>query len=497
MAGPGQPSRKMRALAAVALLRGCYGNDHLGNNNHGHNAPHVDPEETSHIAHDARAAALHIAFPVNSVADCPGGAHGGWHYRKGKCYRRGPRASHADCATTVCPSLANSSFDGRYPTSTLACVSDAALNDWLYDIVGAADQEPGAWVGLYQNPENRKRSSAGWELQVDGCQSRYANWYKQWGEPNHHMGCVESCAVMGLRTQVGSAWNDVSCKAESPRCLCEFPAAPGAAYARTPPYADRDCGVGQLYFGIFALSACVMALAAATILLVVLSNRLRPDQNAGPSVGLFPSFSRSRPEGLYSIPSGFDGAEALAVNRSCRIVLQLTFATLVLGVLFKAIVVVLFLALVPPEHAAPPAVDLVFTATFAGGAAWLGVRSVRTRNQKWICGSTYLQAFVGMVWALVLSCLFTLLLMLLFAAGGNEPLDVVGVLLNVAFGALYATTGFYARRLQREVDALPPRPDLTSPGDVQLADLEELESPAPGGMTDISLDDDGPRAAVV
>ena len=43
------------------------------------------------------------------------------------------------------------------------------------------------------------------------------------------------------------------------------------------------------------------------------------------------------------------------------------------------------------------------------------------------------------MWALVASCAFTLALMLLVTAAG-ENVDVVGVLLNVAFGGLYATT---------------------------------------------------------
>ena len=100
-------------------------------------------------------------------------------------------------------------------------------------------------------------------------------------------------------------------------------------------------------------------------------NRLPGDMSAGRDedgfVGLFPS----RRGGLYQIASGFEDAK---VNRLARIVLQLTFATLLLGLLFKALVVALFAAFVKPKHAVGPVVDLVFNVVFSAAAAWLGRR---------------------------------------------------------------------------------------------------------------------------
>ena len=445
---------------------------------------------------------------VTSVDDCPGGAGGGWHYYGGRCYIRGGRGSFSDCNFDICPRLANATL-GAAASSTLACVYDGALNDFLATTVGGAAKEPGSWVGLYQDPDDRKKAAKGWTMQANGCGATYASWFERWGEPNHHFGCAESCAVMGIRKDVGADWADVSCRADTPRCLCEYPAAPASTYLATPPYSDRDCGTGKLFYAIYVLSAVVTALAAVVIAAVVCANRASPvDVTDGPgatsNVGLFPSFSRSRPEGLYQIASGFEGHETLAVNRSCRIVLQLMFSTLFLGIVFKALVVVLFLALVPPEHAAPPVVDFAFTLCFGGGACWLGLRAVRTRNKPMCTGTTYLQAFQGLVWALVASCAFTLALMLLVTAAG-ENVDVVGVLLNVAFGGLYATTGYYARQLQREVDLLP-RPEAPDDG-VELPEAAadapplSLGVPTTDGrgdiLTDVSLDDDEPTAGVV
>ena len=102
------------------------------------------------------------------------------------------------------------------------------------------------------------------------------------------------------------------------------------------------------------------------------------------------------------------------------------------------------------------------------------------------------------------SCAFTLALMLLVTAAG-ENVDVVGVLLYVAFGGLYATTGYYARQLQREVDLLP-RPEAPDDG-VELPEAAadapplSLGVPTTDGrgdiLTDVSLDDDEPTAGVV
>ena len=65
--------------------------------------------------------------------------------------------------------------------------------------MGGSIETFGSWVGLYQDPHNRKHSKRGWDLQASAtCQGvTYANWYTDWGEPDHHLGCVESCAVMG------------------------------------------------------------------------------------------------------------------------------------------------------------------------------------------------------------------------------------------------------------------------------------------------------------
>ena len=153
---------------------------------------------------------------VTSVDDCPGGAEGGWQYYGGRCYIRGGRGSYADCNFDICPRLANATR-GSKASSTLACVYDGALNDFLAGAVGGVSKEPGSWVGLYQDPGSRKKARKGWTMQANGCGSEYASWFAPWKEPNHHFGCVESCAVMGIREEVGNDWADVSCRADRGR----------------------------------------------------------------------------------------------------------------------------------------------------------------------------------------------------------------------------------------------------------------------------------------
>ena len=144
---------------------------------------------------------------------------------------------------------------------------------------------------------------------------------------------------------------------------------------------------------------------------------------------------------------------ALQVNRSARIVLQLTFSTLFLGILVKAITLALFEKVLPREYSVSPAFDLAFYVIFASTAAWMCYMAVKTANEEYACGATYLQAFQALVWALAASCAFSLLLLALIDAAG-ERVNLVVVLNNAAFGGLYFAIGIFTGRLQRDIDAL-------------------------------------------
>eukprot|EP00629_Pelagomonadales_sp_RCC1024_P008712 CAMPEP_0119276666 /NCGR_PEP_ID=MMETSP1329-20130426/15752_1 /TAXON_ID=114041 /ORGANISM="Genus nov. species nov., Strain RCC1024" /LENGTH=435 /DNA_ID=CAMNT_0007277103 /DNA_START=69 /DNA_END=1373 /DNA_ORIENTATION=- len=428
------------------------------------------------------AASAADALRIWSQEDCPDG----WHYYSGRCYARGPKGTFEECNTIHCPALANATGAARAP-STLACVPDDATNAFLAEVVGGAQHEPGSWVGLYQDPGAKKKSKEGWDHQSSAnCAGvAYAAWYEPWGEPRQQLGCTESCAVMGAREGIGAFWASASCRDDDRRCLCEYPSAASEELAAEPPFSDRGCGVGKLFYAILVLSGCVLACAGCVVGCVVCSNRLEGDRSAGRDgfVGLFPA----RRGGLYQIASGFEDAR---VNRLARIVLQLTVSTLLLGLLFKALVVVLFVEFVKREHAVGPAVDLAFHACFSAAAAWLGVKAVRTRNEHYACQSTYLQAFQALVFALGAVSAFMLLLLLLVTSSG-ERVDVVGVLLNVAFALLYLTTGVYASRLQAEIDALEaPRGAADDAGGLELAQFPPPDGPDDDDAPVVSADPD-------
>ena len=113
------------------------------------------------------------------------------------------REEAKECWRQICPRLAGANAtkvhvarSGRpvlphWTTSTLACVTDPQLDEFLSQDVGGSIETFGSWVGLYQDPHNRKHSKRGWDLQASAtCQGvTYANWYTDWGEPDHHLGC--------------------------------------------------------------------------------------------------------------------------------------------------------------------------------------------------------------------------------------------------------------------------------------------------------------------
>ena len=423
----------------------------------------------------------HALLSVSGVDECPGGVNGGWHYYQGRCYRKSETTgTFEECWRQICPRLAGANAtkvhvarSGRpvlphWTTSTLACVTDPQLDEFLSQDVGGSIETFGSWVGLYQDPHNRKHSKRGWDLQASAtCQGvTYANWYTDWGEPDHHLGCVESCAVMGSIEEGLSGWRDASCRFAY-QCLCEYPAAPSESLlSGVEPYSDRPCDKGRLFYGIFVLAACTVA-AAALLLCCVLGVNRRKATLSGHGVGLFPS----RNGGLYQIASGFEGVNALQVNRSARIVLQLTFSTLFLGILVKAITLALFEKVLPREYSVSPAFDLAFYVIFASTAAWMCYMAVKTANEEYACGATYLQAFQALVWALAASCAFSLLLLALIDAAG-ERVNLVVVLNNAAFGGLYFAIGIFTGRLQRDIDALDEQPPPPADGDVELSHIE-------------------------
>ena len=416
----------------------------------------------------------HALLSVSGVDECPGGVDGGWHYYSGRCYRKSETTgTFEECWRQICPRLAGANATTvhvmpQWTTSSLACVTDPAMDEFLSQDVGGSIETYGSWVGLYQDPHNRKHSHKGWDLQASAtCQGvTYANWYTDWGEPDHHLGCVESCAVMGSIEEGLSGWRDASCRLAY-QCLCEYPTAPSESLlSGIEPYHDRTCDKGRLFYGIFVLAACTVA-AAALLLCCVLGVNRRKATLSGHGVGLFPS----RNGGLYQIASGFEGVNALQVNRSARIVLQLTFSTLFLGILVKAITLALFEKVLPREYSVSPAFDLAFYVIFASTAAWMCYMAVKTANEEYACGATYLQAFQALVWALAASCAFSLLLLALIDAAG-ERVNLVVVLNNAAFGGLYFAIGIFTGRLQRDIDALDEQPPPPADGDVELSHIE-------------------------
>jgi len=453
-----------------------------------------------------------LGLDVRSAADCPGGgADGRWKYFEGRCFARGGRATWDACNSEICPALANATdvaFSShslevlRFTTSVLACVDSDVVNDFLVAEVAAAEWSPrrrgGSWVGMYQDPHDRKKSHDGWGFQAAAaCRGvTYENFYRPWGEPDHHLGCSESCAATGTVQAGLGAWTDESCRLDDFHCLCEWPARPSAELLTTPPFSDRDCGTGQLFAGILILAAVTLGAAVLVVAGVLCANRRSAAESAGRAgVGLFPSSSG----GLYQIASGFEGAGSLAVDRSARIVLQLTCLALLLGVIVKVVELALFLALVPREHAVSPGFDLAFTTVFATCAAYMCYMAVKTANDEYACGMTYLQAFQALVWALAASCGFSLLLLALVGSAG-EHLDVVGVLLNVAFGFLYGTIAIFALRLQRDVDALDsdaPAPRATGDGDDEAGVIELSDFPEPDSADVFEPDSDAIENPVV
>ena len=98
-------------------------------------------------------------------------------------------------------------------------------------------------------------------------------------------------------------------------------------------------------------------------------------------------------------------------NRSARIVLQLTFSTLFLGILVKAITLALFEKVLQADTRYLQPSTSRFPSSSPRRRPWMCYMAVKTANEEYACGATYLQAFQALVWALAASCAFSLLLL--------------------------------------------------------------------------------------
>ena len=158
----------------------------------------------------------------------PRGANGGWHYYQGWCYRKSETTgTFEECWRQICPRLAGANAtryhvarSGRpvlphWTTSTLACVTDPQLDEFLAQDVGGSIETFGSRVGLYQDPHNRKHSKRGWDLQASGpprrdlCELVHGLGAIGWrhsiigGKPVRSFNTIEE----GL-----SGWRDASCR---------------------------------------------------------------------------------------------------------------------------------------------------------------------------------------------------------------------------------------------------------------------------------------------
>ena len=86
----------------------------------------------------------HALLSVAGVDECSGGVNGGWHYYQGRCYRKSETTgTFEECWRQICPRLAGANAtkvhvarSGRpvlphWTTSTLACVTDPQLDEFL------------------------------------------------------------------------------------------------------------------------------------------------------------------------------------------------------------------------------------------------------------------------------------------------------------------------------------------------------------------------------
>ncbi|XP_049423951.1 C-type mannose receptor 2-like isoform X1 [Epinephelus fuscoguttatus] len=93
----------------------------------------------------------------------------------------------------------------------LATVSDMTDMERLRD---SAQNQDGAWIGLYSDPERNKRGMWHWQWSLPGLESRYreSRWHK--GQPNNYRSTNEKCVLMDNHT-----WKDVRCCSYH-KCIC-------------------------------------------------------------------------------------------------------------------------------------------------------------------------------------------------------------------------------------------------------------------------------------
>nr|XP_033465046.1 C-type mannose receptor 2-like [Epinephelus lanceolatus] len=93
----------------------------------------------------------------------------------------------------------------------LATVSNMTDMERLRD---SAQNQDGAWIGLYSDPERNERGMWHWQWSLPGLESRYreSRWHK--GQPNNYRSTNEKCVLMD-----NHKWKDVRCCSYH-KCIC-------------------------------------------------------------------------------------------------------------------------------------------------------------------------------------------------------------------------------------------------------------------------------------
>lgn len=182
-----------------------------------------------------------------------GGCPVGWLAYEGKCFRV-PEEPNS------WPECVNACYPGW-----LACVNDAAENDFLYD---AFLPENDRYLWLAYNDVDNEGAFA-WTAAAQ-CSSTYENWDEAGDEPNNQDG-REDCTMMFIYQR--GQWNDGDCLATrnsnfDVHCLCErFGRTPAPSVA-CPEDAIRilepalgDVTVGDPFELSWASDACVSSFA--------------------------------------------------------------------------------------------------------------------------------------------------------------------------------------------------------------------------------------------
>lgn len=423
---------------------------------------------------------------VLSIDDCPDAS---WSYREGRCYKLTSGAHSFDaCNRVYCPALRRSSrnYWSGSPTeeSTLACVADHAINQFIAGDLGGKKRE--TWVGLHQHRTDNadKRSS---RQAAHGCASTFTAWRD--GEPDDWAGCTEDCAMMGYETAVVAdqkKWVDVDCGHKA-RCACEYPSVLAEGYVAPREVEREQCTWFRVY-EVLAWASLGLLICAAALLTVTLRAKPITEEpasqgevaNQNPMIGIV-DVPFATP---YRVESGLpaDNAEAA---RLARIVLRLILGFTLLNLLWRGCTWIIILSYGITRSASTwvfSVIGLLMTLM----AAKLGVASVKAPNHEVYKGCGNVKAFSCLNWILVALYGVGFVISLLSLPWDPAYHDVVS---NFVFTLGYAMIARFSVRLLSELHTPPPP--------LPVADAREVDVPVVEcELTDVPLADE-PNARVV